>query len=402
MEENNNNQPVSPVEAAPVETPVTLETPVAPVEAPVEVAAPVAPEVPVAPVVPETPVEVAAPVEAPAEVATPAEAPVEVAAPVEAPAVSETESVEAHPVPSLVIEDTSAPAEAVAPVEAPAVAEVPAAPAETVAPVTPETPVAPVAPETPEVPVAPAAPETPVDPVAPEVPVAPTAPETPAAPAAPEAKPKNKGNLIAIIIIILCVIITVFVFVVRGKKDKEPEKKPVTTPTETTPNSDGNSIDIKQATYNGVTFSFPVTKAEFESVGWTLDPNISQTDVSPGSTSSGGRVGNEPGGATIMVANTGSETKHVEDCNIYNATFYNPKDGSENVTFIGGIAYTSSSEDVKNKMVELGYKKYSETSNGNTTNLKYFMNDNESYSNDYVEFYFVDNAIETVTINASV
>ena len=103
-----------------------------------------------------------------------------------------------------------------------------------------------------------------------------------------------------------------------------------------------------------------------------------------------------------MVANTGSETKHVEDCNIYNATFYNPKDGSENVTFIGGIAYTSSSEDVKNKMVELGYKKYSETSNGNTTNLKYFMNDNESYSNDYVEFYFVDNAIETVTINASV
>ena len=369
MEENNNNQPVSPVEAAPIEAPVTPETPVTPVEAPVEVAAPV-----------EAPVEVAAPVEAPVEVAAPAETPVEVAAPAETPVVSETESVEAHPVPSLVIEDTSAPTEAEAPVEAPVTPEAPVAPAEVAAPVE-----APVAPATPEA----QAPATPEAPAPAEAPV-------------PEAKPKKKiGNIIAIVIIILCIVATVFIFMNRNGKDKKPENKPSTPSSEKTSTTDGNSIDIKQATFNGVTFSFPTTKAEFESAGWTLDPNFAQVDVAPGSTAPAGRVGNEPGGATIMVANTGSETKHVEDCAIYSATFYNPKDGSENVTFIGGIAYTSSSEDVKNKMVELGYKKYSESSNGNATNLKYFMNDNESYSNDYVEFYFVDNAIETVTINAS-
>jgi len=397
MEENNNNQPVSPVEAAPIEAPVTPETPVTPVEAPVEVAAPV-----------EAPVEVAAPVEAPVEVAAPAETPVEVAAPAETPVVSETESVEAHPVPSLVIEDTSAPTEAEAPVEAPAEVAAPVAPA------VEEVPAAPVeAPVTPEAPVAPAEVAAPVEaPVAPETPVAPATPEaqapaTPEAPApaeapVPEAKPKKKiGNIIAIVIIILCIVATVFIFMNRNGKDKKPENKPSTPSSEKTSTTDGNSIDIKQATFNGVTFSFPTTKAEFESAGWTLDPNFAQVDVAPGSTAPAGRVGNEPGGATIMVANTGSETKHVEDCAIYSATFYNPKDGSENVTFIGGIAYTSSSEDVKNKMVELGYKKYSESSNGNATNLKYFMNDNESYSNDYVEFYFVDNAIETVTINAS-
>ena len=372
MEENNNNQPVS------LETPVT---PVAP-------EAPVMPEAPVAPVAPEA------------------------------------DHMEVHPVPSLVIEDTAEPEAPVAPVapeapvevvapEAPVMPEAPVAPVAPEAPVMPEAPAEPVV-ATPEVPVEPVAPAIPEAPVTPAEPVAPATPETPVTPEAPavapatpetagtEAPAKKKSNLVPIIIILLCVVAGVAIVYFRNKSS-EPTPTPTPTPTpqpepEPTPGGDVTTLSLNQAALNGVTFSFPETKTAFSNVGWTWDANYASNDVAAGTTTNGGRIGTAPGGAVVQVVNKGTEPAHIEDCTIYSATFYNPKDGSENVTFVGGLGYTSNEEAVRAKMTELGYSKVTETPSDNGVTLRYFLNNDTTNTNNYIEFSFVSNTIENVTI----
>lgn len=319
----------------------------------------------------------------------------------ETPVTPEADHTEVHPVASLVIEDNApaetpvAPAAPVNPVQAP---ETPAAPVTPVA----ETPVTPVAPETPVAPVTPVA-EAPVQPATnTEVPtgtVAPNGTEN----AGGETKPVKKNhNVAALIVIFACLVVAVVYFL--SKRNETPTPVPTPTPSEPSNPSENNlnDLSLNQASLNGVTFNFPETKTSFNNVGWVWETNYAQNDVEPGIGTNGGRIGTAPGGASVLVINKGTETAHIEDCTIYSATFYNPKDGSENVTFVGGLVYTSTPDDVKTRMTELGYKKVSETTNENTLTLKYFLNDDSTNTNDYVEFYFVDNVVETVTISTAI
>ncbi len=322
---------------------------------------------------------------------------------------------EAHPVPSLVIEDNAQVETPVSPVTSTPV-DTPVAPVTPVTPVQPETPVAPVT-QTTQAPVTPvsATPVAPVTPVAqPEAPVQPTtAPtETPVAPATPngeanagaETKPVKKNhNVAALIVIFACLVVAVVYFL--SKKNDTPTPTPAPTPSlpeNPTGGDDLSSLSLNQASFNGVTFTFPETKTTFNNVGWAWEASYAQNDVEPGIGTNGGRVGTAPGGASVLVINKGTAPAHIEDCTIYSATFYNPKDGSENVTFVGGLTYTSTPDTVKARMIELGYKKVSETTNENTLSLKYFLNDDSTNTNDYVEFYFVDNVVETVTISTAI
>ena len=301
---------------------------------------PVSLETPVTPIAPEAPVMPEAPV---------------------APVAPEADHMEVHPVPSLVIEDPAAP-------EAPVMPEAP------VAPVMPEAPVAPTEPVAPVVPEAPVTPETPVTPAPEAAPAAPTADGT-------EAPAKKKSNIVPIIIILLCIVAGAAIVYFRNKPSNptptptpNPNGGEVTPTPEPTPGEDVSTLSLNQASLNGVTFNFPETKTTFSNVGWTWDANYASNDVEAGTTTNGGRIGNAPGGAVVQVINKGTETAHIEDCTIYSATFYNPKDGSENVTFVGGLGYTSNLDAVKAKMTELGYTKVTETPNENAVSLRYFLN----------------------------
>ena len=378
MEENNNNQPISEGLPEMPALPDANEMPGTP-----EPTAPVFSPVPDLPVAEETP---------------------------EVPAMS----MEAHPVPSLVIEDTSAPAEGVAPAEV-----APAAPAEVVpseAPVTPieaiPTPevqpvtVAPVGFETPVAPATPvevAAPATvtPVTPPTGEIPVSDETKASLEAQAAAangaEAKPaKNKGNLIAIIIIVICVVVSATVLILRNKNDNPP-----TNQNQTRKDVDVSSLAINQAAVNGVVFTFPETKASFDKLNWKWEESYAKNSVEPGSTAEGGRIGNAPGGVSVYVYNKAETAQPIENCHIYNAIFSNPKDGSENVSFVGGLGYTTNPEAAKTRMTELGYTKVSEINNEDHVYLRYFLNNDSANANDYVEFYFINNIVETVTISVT-
>ena len=282
--------------------------------------------------------------------------------------------------------------------------ETPVTPIAPEAPVMPEAPVAPVAPAMPEAPVAPEASVMPEAPVTPETPVTPAPEAAPAAPTADgtEAPAKKKSNMVPIIIILLCIVAGAAIVYFRNKPaDPTPTPTPAPEPTPTpepTPGEDVSTLSLNQASLNGVTFNFPETKTTFSNVGWTWDANYASNDVEAGTTTNGGRIGNAPGGAVVQVINKGTETAHIEDCTIYSATFYNPKDGSENVTFVGGLGYTSNLDAVKAKMTELGYTKVTETPNENAVSLRYFLNNDTTNTNNYIEFNFVDNTIETVTI----
>ena len=52
-------------------------------------------------------------------------------------------------------------------------------------------------------------------------------------------------------------------------------------------------------------------------------------------------------------------------------------------------------------MTELGYTQVNETTNGDSVYLRYFLNNDTANSNDYVEFYFANNVVETVTISVT-
>lgn len=378
MEENNNNQPITEGLPEMPALPDANEMPGTP-----EPTAPVFSPVPDLPVAEETP---------------------------EVPAMS----TEAHPVPSLVIEDTSAPAEGVAPAEV-----APAAPAEVVPSEAPTTPieaiptpevqpvtVAPVGFETPVAPATPVEPATPatVTPVTPPTGEIPVSDETKASLEAQaaaangvEAKPaKNKGNLIAIIIIVVCVAISAIVLILRNK-----DNTPTPTPTPTRKDVDVNSLAINQVAISGVVFTFPETKTTFDKIGWKWDESYAKNTVEAGLTSEGGRIGNAPGGVSVFVYNKAETAQPVENCYVYNAIFSNPKDGSENVSFVGGLGYTANVESTKTRMTELGYTQVNETTNGDSVYLRYFLNNDTANSNDYVEFYFVNNVVETVTISVT-
>ena len=164
-----------------------------------------------------------------------------------------------------------------------------------------------------------------------------------------------------------------------------------------------NSIsDIKTAIVNGVKISVPATKDSFVGTGWEWDAKYANTDLATGYTTSGGRLGKYPGGAVINVINKSGQTKKIQDCTIDSITFYNPGDGSENVTFIGGINYTSSADTVKATFSKLGYKNVKERNYDESNYYTFYMNDNTSNYRDYIEFYYFKGSIKSVSIKSSV
>lgn len=312
-------------------------------------------------------------------------------------------------------------------------------------PVVDSTPVAPVAP-TPQVPAAPTAPVVPIAPASPATPVAPepvanqqlqNIPQPvdptlgyvpPVAPTTPAPKKDNSQTLVIIIVIAALVCILVFLAITSGdKKDKdtnttttttkEVDKTTSTSTTTTTTNNpiggitttttttvapsnpQNSSLAWNEASYKGVTIKAPATKESFNGTGWTWDEDKKDLELKTGYTTSGGRIGEYPGGVVVGIQNTSGETKKYQDCIIDSLTFYNPKDNSENVTFIGGINYNSTIEQVKSIMKNLGHEsKLKETDYETSKYLKYNFNADYEYR-DYIEFYYYKDVLQSVTIS---
>ena len=347
--EENNNQPVTPTPEA---APVAPEVPVTPV-------APVAPEVPVTPEAPVVPEAAPAPIETPVAPVTP----------------------EVTPTPEV----------------APAAPEV--GPAPEVAPIAPEAPVAPVTPEvaaTPEV--APAPAEVPVGDPNMAAPIAATTPE--ALPAEPEPE-KKRSQVLPIIIIIVCVL-GIAGYLLYPKLFKKEEAKPTPTPSEVTPTPDTPTEttvpEVNTITFNGNGIVLPADKAVLDTFGWTWSVDTTTTEVQPGDTLTGVKLGSETGGAEVSAKNTGTEVVMLEECKFYSVTFHNPGDGSENVTFVGGLDYSTTPGTLTAKMSELGF------TNGKEENgvYTYYKEDNQSNTEDYIAFSFNGDVLTTVTVNSSI
>lgn len=162
------------------------------------------------------------------------------------------------------------------------------------------------------------------------------------------------------------------------------------------------SVDsIFQASVNNVVIKFPATKESFNGTGWKWDEKYANTDLANGYTTSGGRIGTYPGGVVVSVINNSGVTKHISDCIIDDGTFYNPKDGSKNVTFVGGLNFSSTMEEVKNTMKNLGYNNLKEKKIDDAVYYDYYLDDNQSNYKDYIEFYYFREVLQSIGIYTS-
>lgn len=230
---------------------------------------------------------------------------------------------------------------------------------------------------------------------------------------------KGSNNNTIIIIILIAVALIVGGLLLGGKDEKNNDNKETTTTKTTTTTSNvpirtttnnivpnttqkpiNSELSLNEARYNGVTISIPATKESFYETGWNWDNEYTNTDLDPGYSTIGGRIGEYPGGVTVNVSNNSNTVKKVKDCTIDIAIFYNPEDGSEDVTFVGGIKYTSTIDEVKQIMTNLGYKNGKEDIYEESTYLTYYKDD-DNYNNfsSYTEFYFYNGKLDHVTIS---
>ncbi len=156
-----------------------------------------------------------------------------------------------------------------------------------------------------------------------------------------------------------------------------------------------------QVKINNNIINFPCTKEDFKKVGWEFDSDKGKNQIAPNNSTTGGRIGSYPGGVVITVINKTNKTQNIEDCDIISGDFYNPGDGSENVYFIGELNYTSTIEEVRSKMISLGYNNVKEKTYETAVYLKYYLDDNQSNSRDYIEFYFNKDNIKMISISTS-
>lgn len=238
---------------------------------------------------------------------------------------------------------------------------------------------------------------------------------------------KGKNNNTIIIIILIAVALIIGGLLLGGKDENNNDNKETTTtkkigsikdnyqnktqkvPTTTTTNKiipnttqkpENDNLALNEAKYNGVTITIPATKESFVGTGWTWDNEYTNTDLDPGYSTIGGRIGEYPGGVTVNVSNNSNTVKKVKDCTIDIAIFYNPEDGSENVSFIGGINYSSTIDEVKQIMSNLGYKNGEEDIYEESTYLTYYKNDDKLNNfASYTEFYFYNGKLDHVTIS---
>lgn len=156
-----------------------------------------------------------------------------------------------------------------------------------------------------------------------------------------------------------------------------------------------------QAKVNGITVKFPATKESFDGTGWKWSEKYANTDLASGYTTSGGRIGTAPGGVVVTVINNSGETKHISDCIIDDGTFYNPEDGSKDVIFVGGLNFSSTADEVKSVMNNLGYSNLKEKKYDNSVYLDYYLDNDQSNYKDYIEFYYYNNVLKSIGIFTS-
>lgn len=217
---------------------------------------------------------------------------------------------------------------------------------------------------------------------------------------------KNK-ILIIILSIAIVLMLIVIIFVLIAKNTDVLLKDDINTPSdniqddndnEQEENENNNELSLNQANVNGTIISFPAKKEDFIETGWEWDIEYATNELKSGYTTSGGRIGKFPGGVVVSVINKSGETKLIEDCIIDDGTFYNPKDSSENVFFIGGLNFNSSEEEVKNTMSSLGYNNVKERVIDSSSFYNYYLDDNQDNYKNYIEFFFYDGVINYIGI----
>ena len=161
-----------------------------------------------------------------------------------------------------------------------------------------------------------------------------------------------------------------------------------------------NNLKINEAIINGKKISFPTTKEAFNGTNLEWDSKYAKRDLATGYTTSGGRIGTYPGGVVVSVINHSGETKHIEDCIISSATFYNGKERSnDKAEFIGGLNYNSKVDDIKKVMEEEGYKNPKESIHDKSIYLRYYLDDNNKNYTDYIEFNLYDGVINYILVS---
>lgn len=213
-------------------------------------------------------------------------------------------------------------------------------------------------------------------------------------------KKKHKRDVIGLIIIIVCLIVLV-AYLLYDKYNNKNDEKPIDTPVNPQPKP--SNLSISQVSVNGTIISFPTTKESFVSLGWKWEETSSKNMVQPGETASGGKIGINEGGVFVNIINRNNEAKVVEDCSIYSATFINPNDESgEKISFIGDINFKSNYSNIKTKMSNVGYSNVTETTANGFIYLRYYLNDDSSNINDYVEFGLLNDMLYSVTIQTKI
>jgi len=230
-------------------------------------------------------------------------------------------------------------------------------------------------------------------------------------------KKSNSGLIVLVIILIICVLGLggYLIYNLTSNKNEVNNNQTITTITTTTTTTsttsrvnenvdqkeDLSAISLFEVAVDNNIIKFPATKESFANTGWVWDEKYANKTIDTGYTTTGGRIGKYPGGVVVTVINNSGEQKKIQDCIIDDATFYNPGDGSENVTFIGGLNYNSSEEDVKKVMSNLGYQNVKEKINETQSYYDYYMNDDQNNFKNYIEFYFYNGVIKSVSIFTS-
>ena len=162
----------------------------------------------------------------------------------------------------------------------------------------------------------------------------------------------------------------------------------------------GNEItNYFEVEIDGHKIGLPATKEDFDKIGWEWDPKRAEEHIDSGYTTSGGRIGKYPGGVVVNVVNNSGELKKISECQIDMMTFYNPKDGSENIKFIGGLNFNSTLDQIKSTMDRLGFKNPKVYDKDKLVNYKYYENnDSKNMYHSYIEFEFYNNEFKEVTL----
>lgn len=153
-----------------------------------------------------------------------------------------------------------------------------------------------------------------------------------------------------------------------------------------------------QASVNGTIITFPCTKEAFEPTGLAWDPDYVDIDLATGYTTSGGRIGDNPGGIVVTVVNNTGETRKVPDCVIDDACFY--MGGTEDFVFPGGITRTSTIDDVNGYWAGLGIPASAAYNEGSMYTVVYhYLNPDDPYNTkNKIKYTFFDGVLDSVYI----